>query len=59
MVSCLEEISDIIGKDKYKFSKELFNVKVTEREKWLKKQIKDNPEKDKLEELLKEAFVKW
>lgn len=59
MVDCLEEVSDIIGKDRYEFAKELFNVKVTEREKWLKQQIKNNPEKDKLEELLKEAFVKW
>lgn len=59
MVDCLEEISDIMGIDRYKFAKELFNVKVTEREKWLKQQIKNNPEKDKLEELMKEAFVKW
>lgn len=59
MVECLEEISDIIGKDRYEFAQELFNVKVIEREKWLKEQFKNNPEKDKLEELLKEAFVKW
>lgn len=57
MVSGLEEIYNIIGKKKYKFAIELFNVKITESEKWLKQHIENNPEKDKLEELMKEEFV--
>ncbi len=59
MVECLEEISDIIGEDKYEFAKKLFNVKVSEREKWLRNLFKNNSNKEKLEDLLREAFVKW
>lgn len=59
MVDYLEEISDIIGKGRHKFAQELFDTKVTEREEWLVKLFKGNSEKDKLEKLLKEFFVKW
>lgn len=59
MVECLEEISDIIGEDKYEFAKKLFNVKASEREKWLRNLFKNNSNKEKLDDLLREAFVKW
>lgn len=56
--SIFEEVI-FMEEDKYEFAKKLFNVKVSEREKWLRNLFKNNSNKEKLEDLLREAFVKW
>lgn len=59
MVNSLEQISDIMNLDRYEFAKELFNIKVTERESYLRKKFSNNINEKELINLLEEAFVKW
>lgn len=60
MVDKLEEICDIINVDKFEFAKELFKIRPSKREEWLRmtfKNYKNN--ENKLIDLMKEAFNRW
>lgn len=59
MVNKLEEISDIIGIDKFDFAINLFKIRPSKRREWIINLAIENNKKDIILDLLEEAYPKW
>lgn len=59
MVNKLEEISDIIGINKFDFAINLFKIRPSKRREWIINLAIENNKKEIIVDLLEEAYPKW